>query len=124
KLPVGTASLTAVYSGNSNFAGSTSPVLKQIVNKAATTTSLTSTPNPSNLGQQVTFTARVIPNTATGSVTFKDGSSTLGTVTLAAGKAEFSTSSLSKGTHSITAMYGGSSNYLGSTSPTLIQKVN
>jgi hypothetical protein len=124
KLAVGTDSLTAVYAGNSNFAGSTSPVLKQVVNKASTTTALTSTPNPSTFGQKVTLTATVTPNTATGSVTFKDGTTTLGTGTLAAGKAKFSTTGLSKGAHSITAVYGGSKNYLGSTSPVLTQTVN
>jgi hypothetical protein len=124
KLAVGTDSLTAVYAGNSNFAGSTSPVLKQVVNKASTTTALTSTPNPSTFGQKVTLTATVTPSAATGSVTFKDGTTTLGTGTLAAGKAKFSTTSLSKGTHSITAVYAGSKNDLGSTSPVLKQTVN
>lgn len=124
KLAVGTDSLTAMYAGNSNFAGSTSPVRNQVVNKASTTTALTSTPNPSKFDQNVTFTATVTPSAATGSVTFKDGTTTLGTGALAGGKARFSTTGLSKGTHSITAVYGGGANYSGSTSPILTQTVN
>src|SRR5205823_2240064 len=58
-LAVGIHSLTAVYAGDSRFAGSASIVLRQVVNKAATTTTLTSSPNPSVGGQAVTFTATV-----------------------------------------------------------------
>ena len=62
--------------------------------------------------------------TPTGTVTFKDGSVTLGTGTLAGGTATFTTSKLAKGIHSITAGYGGSTSYLASTSPVLKQTVN
>jgi hypothetical protein len=127
-LAVGSHSITAVYGGDSNHLGSTSPVLTQTVNQAATTTGLTSSLNPSTFGQKVTFTATVTASTTgtpTGKVTFKDGSSTLGTGTLnSSGQATFSTASLARGTHSITAVYGGDSNYLGSTSPALNQVVN
>ena len=54
-------SIKAVYGGDSNFAGSTSKAVKQVVNKATTTTTLTSSQNPSNFGQSVTFTASVAP---------------------------------------------------------------
>jgi hypothetical protein len=78
------------------------------VENAPTTTSLTSSPNPSQFGQSVTFTATVTGSgTPTGTVTFKDGGKTLGTVFLSAGLASFSTSSLKKGTHLITAPYSG-----------------
>jgi len=75
----------------------------------------------------VTFTATVkstTTGTPTGPVTFKDGGDTLGTGTLISGKATFKTSALSVGTHSITAVYSGSTSYNGSTSPVLTQKVN
>ena len=94
--------------------------------KAATTTSIVSSKNPSTYKTSVTFTATVkstTTGTPTGTVTFKNGGSTLGTGTLSGGKATFKTSSLPVGTYSITAVYGGSTSYNGSTSPVLTQKV-
>lgn len=129
-LAVGSNSITATYNGNSNFSSSTSSPLTQTVNKDATTTSVTSSLNPSHKNQSVTFTATVVasaPGTAvpTGTVTFKDGTRTLGSSTLnASGQATFSISNLNKGNHSITAVYGGSANFLTSTSPVLTQTVN
>jgi Big-like domain-containing protein/ASPM-SPD-2-Hydin domain-containing protein len=125
-LSVGTHAITAVYGGSTNFAGSTSPALSQVVKQAATTTSVVSSVNPSAFGQSVTFTATVKPATSgtpTGTVTFKDGATTLGTGTLSGGKATFTTSSLTKGSHAITASYGGDANFTASTSLTLIQTV-
>ena len=74
-----------------------------------TTTTLTSSSNPSILGQPVTFTATVgaTGGTPTGVVTFSDGSTVLGTVTLSGGIASITTSSLAAGAHTITASYGG-----------------
>jgi hypothetical protein len=128
-LSAGSHSITAVYGGDSNFSGSTSSVLPQIVTQAATSTALASSANPSAFGQQVTFTATVTPASGpgvpTGSVAFKDGATTLGSGTLnASGVATFATSSLTAGGHSITAVYGGDSNYTGSTSPALTQQVS
>jgi hypothetical protein len=123
-LLAGSHSITAAYSGNANYNGSTSPVLTQTVNKAATSVSLTSSLNPSTYGQTVTFTATVTPSTATGSVTFTDGTTNLGTVTINGGTASLTTSALLAGSHSITAAYGGDSNDNGSTSPALTQTVN
>ncbi len=122
-LAVGSHSLTAVYGGDSNDAASTSNTVTQTVNQAATTTVLTSSSNPSAFGSSVTFTATV-PTGATGTVTFKDGSTTLGASTLGHGSGTYVTSALSVGTHSITAVYGGDSNYLTSTSSTLSQVVS
>jgi YVTN family beta-propeller protein len=98
------------------------------VTPAATSTSLASSLNPSNFAQIVTFTATVTSaaaGTPTGTVTFKDGVNSLGTVTLnASGQASFSTAALSVGTHTITAVYGGSLNFATSTSAVLTQTVN
>ncbi|HMK16319.1 MAG TPA: Ig-like domain-containing protein, partial [Methanomicrobiales archaeon] len=58
-----------------------------------------------------------------GKVTFKDGSTVLGTGTLANGVATFATSSLSVASHSITAAYGGDGNFAASTSTVLTQTV-
>jgi hypothetical protein len=122
-LGAGSHSITGVYNGNSNYTGSTSFALTQTVNKANTTTTLTSSPNPSNKGQNVTFTATVSPSAATGTVQFFDGATSLGTATLTGGKVTLSTSSLSPGSHSITATYSGDANDNGSTSSVLTQTV-
>src|SRR6185436_10078979 len=56
-LSVGTHQITAVYQGDTNFNTSTSVQYAQVVNKANTTTTVTSSQNPSAFGQNVTFTA-------------------------------------------------------------------
>jgi hypothetical protein len=102
--------------------GAVPPVL------ATTTTALTSSLNPSTAGASVTFTATVISATAgtiTGTVTFLDGSTSIGTGTVGAGGvATLASSTLTQGSHSITASYGGDSNYGTSVSPAVTQVVN
>jgi hypothetical protein len=122
-LPIGTDSLTAVYSGDTSWAGSTSTALPQTVNKVGTTTSLISSPNPSTVGASVTLTSTVSPSTATGTVQFLDGATVLGTSTLANGSASFSTTSLPQATHSITAVYSGDASNATSTSAATSQVV-
>jgi hypothetical protein len=95
-----------------------------IVEKVSTTTTLSSSANPSVYGQPVTFTATVIPSTATGTVTFRSKGDTLGTATLSGGNAKFTTSSLPAGTNPVQAVYEGDSRFDGSNSPALVQKVN
>ena len=126
-LAKGAHTITAVYGGDTNFTGSTSSGLTQTVNQGATTTAVAAAPNPSTLGQSVTFTATVsstASGTPSGTVTFKDGATALGTGTLSGGTATYSTSSLAKGAHTITAVYGGDTNFTGSTSSGLTQTVN
>ncbi len=123
--------ITAVYKGDSNFTGSTSPVLVQVVTKPSVT--VTSSINPSVVGQGVKFTATV-PGTAglpppTGFVEFLDGTSTvLGVVDLSTvgdnGQASLTISSLTAGSHQITAAYSGDHNYEGVESPPLDQVVD
>jgi hypothetical protein len=127
-LAVGSHSITASYGGDANFNTSTSSALTQVVKQASTTTVVTSSANPSVSGQSVAFTATVAvvspgAGTPSGSVTFKDGAAVLGTGTLNAGSARFTTSSLAIGSHSITAAYSGDPKFVGSTSAMLIQKV-
>lgn len=88
-----------------------------------TTTMLSVSPTSSIYGELVTFTATVLPDSATGTVTFYDGGTALGSGTLSSGMASYSTSSLSAGSHSITATYNGNSNFLTSTSNTVSQTV-
>ncbi len=122
-LSVGTHSITAVYSGDANYNAATSPAIVQTVNKAASTVTLASLPNPSTFGASVTFTATVTSG-ATGTVSFLDGTTTLGTRTISSGIATLTISSLTLGTHSITAQYGGDSNYNAAVSTPISQVVN
>jgi lysophospholipase L1-like esterase len=89
-----------------------------------TTTALVSNSNPSTYGNSITLTATVSPSSATGSITFKNGSTTIGIATLGHGSGSLAISSLAAGSHSLTAIYAGNSNYTGSTSNTVTQTVN
>jgi uncharacterized repeat protein (TIGR03803 family) len=125
-LPVGTNAIRAVYGGDSKFGYSTSNTVKQVVNKATTMTTLASSLNPSNFGQSVTFTTSVTPQfsgTVKGTVTFYDGTTALKTVYLSGEVSKYTTSTLTAGSHSITATYNGNASFIGS-SASLTQTVN
>ncbi|MGH7266811.1 MAG: beta strand repeat-containing protein, partial [Candidatus Rokuibacteriota bacterium] len=124
--PVGDHTITAEYSGDGDFETSTSSAFTQTIDQAGTATALTSSLNPSGVGQAVTFTATVTaaPGTPTGVVEFFDGAASLGLVSLdAGGQAALTTSSLTVGSHPITAVYAGDPNFVGSTSPAVDQQV-
>jgi hypothetical protein len=126
-LGVGSHSLTASYTGDHNFVGSsTTSATTQLVGKAASSITLAPT-IPSTQGQTATITAEVAASapgagTPTGTVTFSDSGRSLGSglLTVVAGKAQatFSTSSLATGAHSITASYSGDGNFQTSTTST------
>ncbi len=82
---------------------------------AVTATTLTSAPNPSTAGQSVTFTATVTSGSGVpvGTVTFKEGTTTLasGVTVDGAGNAAFSTSTLAAGSHTVTATFTGASGW-------------
>jgi len=128
RLTAGTHSLTADYSGSSTDKASESAALSQVVNSTVTTTTkLTSTPNPSSVGEAVKFTATVTAAsgaTPTGTVSFYKGSTLIGTATLSGGVAKLSYSGLIAGTHSMTADYSGSSTDAASESAAISQVVN
>ena len=125
-LVVATHTITATYNGDDNFNASTSAAVSQVVNKKSVTITLGSSLDPSTYGDSVTFTATTtaLSGTPTGDVTFFDGATSIGTGTLASGVATLSTSSLSVGIHSITAVYSGDTNFNASTSAALSQTVN
>jgi hypothetical protein len=131
-LAVGTHSLTANYAATTNYNGSTSsPAITFVVNKANTTASTpTSTPNPSVSGQSVSFSSTVSvtapgAGTPTGTITFKEGATTICTGTVAAGTASCSSSTLTVGAHPVTATYDGDTNFLASSaSAALTHNVN
>jgi hypothetical protein len=111
-LGAGTDAITGVYSGDSNCASSTSPVLGQVVNIAATTELLSSSENPSAVGQAVTFTATLSSSAGvpTGKAKIMRGAIGLGTFTRSAGVATFTTTILPAGSDPITANYLGTTN--------------
>lgn len=125
-LNAGTYAITAKYEGDEASEPSTSAALSQVVNPAATTTTVTSSANPSSQGQSVTFTATVTTSTgvnSAGTVTFTAGGTTLGTATLSANVASVSTSALPVGTTVVLATYNGETDFTGS-SGTVTQTVN
>jgi probable HAF family extracellular repeat protein len=119
-LPVGTDSITAVYSGDSSNAASTSAVLSQTVSLYPTTTGVLASANHATVGQPITLTAIVKGDSPTGTVRFLDGASTLGApVAMTGNEASLTITTLTAGTHSITAVYSGDSFNATSTSPAI-----
>ncbi len=132
----GNLPVMAIYGGDQDFQGSTSPTITQVVNPASpapkitTTTALvSSSPDGSVAGESVTFTATVSPSswsygTPTGTVTFNLGDTTLFVGTLNSdGWVAFSTFTLPQGSNSITAAYSGDNIFSGSNAA-LVQTVN
>ena len=118
-LPIGTYSISAVYSGDTNFTGSTAPASGVLtITQASSATTLTITPASTTSGQSVTMTATVTATagTPTGTVTFLNGTAVLGNATLSAsGVAVFTSSTLAAGNYAVSAVYGGSTNFTSST---------
>jgi hypothetical protein len=120
-FPTTTGAFQTTYGGN------TDAFITALYPQTATTTTLSSSPNPSTYGTAVTFTAVVNsgvgapPNGET--VSFMKGKTVLGSGTLNAGSATFTTSSLKKGTTSVKAVYGGDSDFATSTSNAVKQVV-
>jgi hypothetical protein len=126
-LTLGSHALKAVYNGTAGFAGSNSNVVNETISKTATTTALISSVNPAALAAPVTFTATVTASgpTPTGSVTFFDGATSLGVISLnGSGVATYTTSTLTGGSHNITAVYSGSSVNAASTSAILVETID
>jgi len=122
--------ITAVYSGDSNWAPVTSAPLSLAFALLADTVTLTATPTAAGPGQAVTFTITVAPTkppaatyeqNPSGVVTFYNGTQSIGAATLAASSgntstATFTTSALPAGSDTITAIYAGDSYYAVGTS--------
>ena len=127
--PVSGHSITAAqYLGSTDFAASTSTAFTQTVNRDGTNTALSTSGNPTVLGQSVSFQATVTaaaPGSGTPSrtVTYYDGVTAVDTETLANGSATFTTSALSLGGHAISAVYGSDTNFTTSTSATINETI-
>ena len=130
-LPAGTHLLTARYLGNATFAPSSTPPAAQTVyagpRPAATAVTLAASPNPSTLGQTITFTATVTGGATTGGVNFYADGLLLGQAPIAniggSFKATLTTSALSTGTHVLAASYIGSAGFASSSSLPAVQTV-
>ena len=124
-LAVGQHQVVAMYSGDANNLAANSSMLIETVQIAGTSVTLVSNANPALTGAPLTLTSTVAGSGAvTGTVTFEDGTATLGAANLnAAGVATFVVSGLSPGVHPIIAVYGGDGNNSTSTSPVLAQNV-
>lgn len=125
-LPAGTNFITVGYSGDALYqTGYAIAIFQEVDPAQPTTTTLTSSANPSYVGQPVTFAATVSAagGTPTGSVTFMDGTTPLGSVPLSDGRATLTTTELGPGIHGITATYGGGTGFAPSTSDGVTQNV-
>ncbi len=125
-LFVGTHALTAAYGGDSTHGSSVSLALQQVVIQAPTTTSLVSSRNPAAVGDAINFTVNVtgVANPSAGTVALRDGGTVVASGSLsAAGSLTFSVSTLSSGSHTLTAVYAGDANNIASTSTPLAQLV-
>jgi hypothetical protein len=120
--------ITAHYGGDTEYVAANSAPASQTVSAANTVVALTASSNPALSGSAVTFTATVSPvapgqGTPVGNVAFYDSSTLLGTVSLSGGVATLTTSSLSAGTHNISAQYGSTTAFNGSTSSTVSESI-
>ena len=115
----GSCTVTASQAGSSNYNAAADVARAFQIAKAAASTALSSSVNPSDFGQSVTFTATVTSGAGTppGSVQFKADGVNLGTAVAlnSSGVATLTTSSLATGTRAITADYGGATNFLSGT---------
>jgi acetyl esterase/lipase len=125
-LPAGDHVLQVVYAGNQNFAGSSTTWTQHVVaGTAATTTTIAQDRETTKVHEAVTFTATVASSNATpsGTVEFRDGAQQLGSATLQNGVGTFTTSSLSAGTHSVTAAFAGTASFAASSSAAITHTV-
>jgi hypothetical protein len=121
----GTVKVTASQAGGTNYTAAAPVTQTIVVAQAPASVSLVASANPVLVTNAVTFKATVASadGTPTGSVSFLDGTTLLGSVVLSSGTASYTTSSLDAATHSITAVYSGSSNFVSVTSSALAELV-
>ncbi|MDQ0086111.1 YD repeat-containing protein [Variovorax boronicumulans] len=113
-LPLGADTITAGYSGDSNYKTSTSTGLSQqiVASPVASSVSLSTTPTQPVYGSPLILTATPFGQGKPegGTVSFYDGTILLGTIALVNGKASLSVSNLEIGSHTIKAVYSGDAN--------------
>jgi hypothetical protein len=124
-IPTGSRTIKAAYSGDATFSSSAG-IVTQVVTKYPSSVTFIPSVNPSVYEQAVSLTATVTsgePGGPTGSVTFRNGTHSLGTVQLNTGTAVLLTANLPVGSLSLTANYAGDAVSTRS-SAALIQVVN
>ena len=125
-LPSGISNIVASYGGDSNFLPSASGSLAQMV-KFSTSVALGSSVNPASSGQVFSLTGTVAPaggGAPSGTVTFFDGAVNIGSASVnGSGQASLSLTALGSGTHAMTAVYSGDSQFQGSTAPVFGESV-
>jgi len=124
-LSPGSYTISASYAGDTNYQAASAITIPLTISKVTPTITLTSSQNPSILTSAVTFTATLssTAGTPSGTVSFYDATTLLGTVTLSGAQAAYTTSSLATATHSITAVYSGDSKFVTVTSAAVAQLV-
>jgi len=117
-LAAGTHSINAVYTGDSNFIGSTAAALTQSVTKATTNIGIVSSLNPARSGQAVNFAVTVSSSAVvpTGDIQLLNGTTLLAKLALKAGAVKYTTAKLPAGSNIITVVYPGDANNNGGTS--------
>jgi hypothetical protein len=113
--PVGTYAVTPAGLSSPNYAIAFASGTLSIV-KAPVAMTLTASPTPSGLDMPITFTATVAsapgaPTAPAGTVRFFDGTTLLGTGTLAGNTATLLTGGLTAGAHTIEARYDGDASF-------------
>ena len=120
----GIYNLVAVYSGDDQTSTSNTGVETVL---GSVNIALTSSINPVFLDNPTLLTAVLTPVVAgpapTGTVSFFDGTTPIGSGVVVNGAATISVSFVYAGTHSLTAVYSGSSTYAGVSSPIYAQTV-
>jgi len=128
-LGTGTHSVKASYAGDSVYSSSMSATTNLNAQQLASTLALIANPTPSTAGQLVTLTATLSPSaaqgqTASGTVVFYNGSTALGSSSIASGVSTLALATLPTGTDLLSAVYSGDTHFLTSTSNTVSQVVN
>ncbi len=119
----GTCIVKVTKAGDGTYLPSTDTVTITI-EKPETVTTLATAPNPSNEGQRVTLTAVISPKVPNGTlITFKSGSTVIGTAQTKNGKARLATADLPAGRYTIKAVTPETELYLGSVSDPVTQVV-
>jgi hypothetical protein len=125
-LGAGTKTISAQYEGDASFVVS-SGTLSHVVSSSSqsTSTALTASPNPANVGQTITLSATVSRSAGavTGTVRFFDNGTLLGEAAIASGVARLTISTLPAGVHAISAYYVGAVNVPASQSPVVAVRV-
>ena len=116
-VSAGNKALKATFAANASWETSTSNQVSLFVTGSTPdTVVLQVVPSSLFIGDSPTLTANISPAEATGTVTFFDGTSLIGSASVTGGAASFVDSLIASGSHSLTAVYSGDTAYISNTS--------